>query len=145
MDGVATRPPSDARTGEGVLMSNADVGSMTLAASRFAAFSVPRAAIAALVPDVGATIARPIPANNPAFRLLLGYLATANDVQGLITPELQRLAVTHVYDLLALALGATRDAAATAKGRGVRAARLVAAKAGKLPRKPRSLVHLWSS
>jgi hypothetical protein len=27
--------------GEGVLMSNADVGSMTLAASRFAAFSVP--------------------------------------------------------------------------------------------------------
>jgi hypothetical protein len=56
--------------GEGVLMSNADVGSMTLAASRFAAFAVPRAAIAALVPDVGATIARPIPANNPAFRLL---------------------------------------------------------------------------
>ena len=115
--------------GEGVLMSNADVGSMTLAASRFAAFAVPRAAIAALVPDLDATIARPIPANNPAFRLLLGYLATANDVQGLITPELQRLAVTHVYDLLALALGATRDAAATAKGRGVRAARLVAAKA----------------
>ena len=59
----------------------------------------------------------------------MGYLATANDVQGLITPELQRLAVTHVYDLLALALGATRDAAATAKGRRVRAARLVAAKA----------------
>jgi len=115
--------------GEGVLMSNADVGSMTLSASRFAAFSVPRAAIAALVPDVGATIARPIPADNPAFRLLLGYLATANDVQELITPELQRLAVAHVYDLLALALGATRDAIATAKERGVRAARLVAAKA----------------
>jgi AraC-like DNA-binding protein len=115
--------------GEGVLMSNADVGSMTLSASRFAAFSVPRAAIAALVPDVGATIARPIPADNPAFRLLLGYLATANNVQELITPELQRLAVAHVYDLLALALGATRDAIATAKERGVRAARLVAAKA----------------
>ena len=64
---------------------NANIGSMTSAASRFAAFAVPRAAIAALVPDVGATIARPISANNPAFRLLLGYLATANDVQGLIT------------------------------------------------------------
>jgi AraC-like DNA-binding protein len=115
--------------GEGVLMSNADVGSMTLSASRFAAFAVPRAAIAALVPDVGAAIARPIAANNPAFRLLRGYLATANDVQGLTTPELQRLAVTHVYDLLALVLGATRDAVAAAKGRGVRAARLVAAKA----------------
>ena len=83
---------------------------MTLAASRFAAFAVPRAAIAALVPDVGATIARPIPANNPAFRLLLGYLATANDVQGLITPELQRLAVTHAYDLLALAPSEQRGA-----------------------------------
>ena len=114
--------------GEGVLMSNADVGSMTLADSRFVAFSVPRAAIAALIPDVGDAIARPIPADNPAFRLLLGYLATANDVRGLITPELQRLAVTHVYDLLALALGATRDAIATARERGVRAARLVAAK-----------------
>jgi hypothetical protein len=103
-------------------MSNADVGSMTLADSRFVAFSVPRAAIAALIPDVGDAIARPIPADNPAFRLLLGYLATANDVRGLITPELQRLAVTHVYDLLALALGATRDAIATARERGVRAA-----------------------
>ncbi|PWT86663.1 MAG: AraC family transcriptional regulator [Proteobacteria bacterium] len=115
--------------GEGVLMSNADVGSMTLSDSRFVAFSVPRAAIAGLVPDVGAAIARPIPANNPAFKLLQGYLATANDVQGLVTPELQQLAVTHVYDLLALALGATRDVAATATGRGVRAARLAAAKA----------------
>jgi hypothetical protein len=93
MDSVAARPPSDAGPGEGILMSNADVGSMTLSASRFAAFSVPRAAVAALVPDVGDAIARSIPANNPALRLLLGYLATANDVQGLITPELQRLAL----------------------------------------------------
>jgi AraC-like DNA-binding protein len=46
-----------------------------------------------------------------------------------VTPELQQLAVTHVYDLLAVALGATRDAAAMAAGRGVRAARLWAAKA----------------
>ena len=46
-----------------------------------------------------------------------------------MTPELQQLAVTHVYDLLALALGATRDAAAIAVGRGVRAARLRSLKA----------------
>jgi hypothetical protein len=38
-------------------------------------------------------------------------------------------AVTHVYDLLAVVLGATRDAAHIATGRGVRAARLQGAKA----------------
>ena len=37
---------------------------------------------------------------------------------------LQSLAVTHIYDLAALALGASREAEEVAKGRGVRAARL---------------------
>jgi AraC-like DNA-binding protein len=37
--------------------------------------------------------------------------------------------VSHVYDLAAMALGATRDAAEAAKGGGVRAARLLAIKA----------------
>jgi AraC-like DNA-binding protein len=37
--------------------------------------------------------------------------------------------VTHLYDLAALAIGATRDAAAVAGGRGVPAARLRAIKA----------------
>jgi AraC-like DNA-binding protein len=45
-----------------------------------------------------------------------------------MTPELQQIAVTHVYDLLALALGASRDAAQIAIGRGMRAARLHAIK-----------------
>src|SRR4029077_4982930 len=40
-----------------------------------------------------------------------------------------RLAVSHVYDLAALASGAVRDAAEIAKGRGLRAARLYAIKA----------------
>jgi len=39
-------------------------------------------------------------------------------------PAVASLAVTHVYDLVALTLGATRDAAEAAHGRGVRAARL---------------------
>jgi AraC-like DNA-binding protein len=51
------------------------------------------------------------------------------DEGALQTAELQSLAVTHVYDLFALALGATREAAAIANGRGVRAARLRAIKA----------------
>ncbi len=116
--------------GDGVLMNNAEVGSIRLAsASRFTTFRVPAAAIASLVPDIGAAIARPILAGDAALKLLVCYLAGALDTEALMTPELQQLAVTHVYDLLALALGATRDAAAIAAGRGVRAARLRAAKA----------------
>jgi AraC-like DNA-binding protein len=41
---------------------------------------------------------------------------------------LRSLVVTHVYDLVALALGATRDATAIANDRGARAARLHAIK-----------------
>jgi AraC-like DNA-binding protein len=116
--------------GDGVLMNNAEVGSMRLAsASRFITFRVPVAAIAAHVADIGAAVARPIPAGSAALKLLVGYLASALDSEALVTPELQQLAVTHVYDLLAVVLGATRDATELAMGRGVRAARLRAVKA----------------
>jgi AraC-like DNA-binding protein len=47
----------------------------------------------------------------------------------LTAPELRRLAVTHVQDLVALTLGATRAAEDDARKRGLRAARLGAAKA----------------
>jgi hypothetical protein len=43
----------------------------------------------------------------------------------LATPDLQRLSVAHIYDLMALTLGATRDAAAAAadRARGAAACR----------------------
>ena len=47
----------------------------------------------------------------------------------LMTPELRHCGVTHIHDLIAMALGATRDGAAIATGRGVRVARLRAIKA----------------
>jgi AraC-like DNA-binding protein len=117
------------KAGDGMLMNNAEVGSITLAAdARFTSFSVPLAAIAPLVSDLDAAIARPIPADNAALRLLVGYLENARDARALVTPQLQQLAVTHVYDLVAMAVGATRDAGEIARGRGVRAARLRAAR-----------------
>jgi AraC-like DNA-binding protein len=117
------------KPGEGMLMNNAEVGSITLASdARFTSFRVPVAAIAPMVFDVHAAVARPIEADNPALKLLVSYLESARDAQALVTPELQRLAVTHIYDILAMALGATRDAGEIAKGRGMRAARLHAVK-----------------
>ena len=115
--------------GAGVLMSNAEVGGMKLArSSRFVTFRVPRAAMTPLVPDLDASVARRISADNPALKLLVDYLEGARNLPALAAPELQRIVVTHICDLLAVALGATRDATEVAHGRGVRAARLRAAK-----------------
>jgi AraC-like DNA-binding protein len=113
--------------GDGVLMNNAEVGAMTLPQeTRFLTFRVPVAAVAPLVPDIGAVIARRIPADCGALRLLARYLEILQDTSALATPQLQALAATHVHDLLALALGATYEAREIANGRGLRAARLQA-------------------
>jgi AraC-like DNA-binding protein len=116
--------------GDGVLMTNAEVGEMVLpTATRFTTFKVPANAIAPLVPDIGAAIARRVPSTSAELRLLVRYLGVLREEGTLQSPELRRAAVTHVYDLFALALGATRDAAEIANGRGLRAARLQAIKA----------------
>lgn len=66
-----------------------------------------------------------VPAGSEAIRLLVTYArAIAEEQQSLDTPELQRLVATHIHDLSAVALGATREGHAIAKGRGIRAARL---------------------
>ncbi|MDX2219230.1 MAG: helix-turn-helix transcriptional regulator, partial [Burkholderiales bacterium] len=63
----------------------------------------------------------------PALRLLQAYLDTLP--AALPDPQLNRLVANHVYDLMALAIGATRDGAEEARRRGVRAARLDVIKA----------------
>ena len=73
---------------------------------------------------VGQTISR----NSAALRLLTGYVQSLRDVSTLSDLSLQNLAVNHVYDLVALAIGASRDGRELAAGRGLRAARLRAAK-----------------
>jgi AraC-like DNA-binding protein len=86
-------------------------------------------ALAPLTSNLEAAVARRIPADNAALKLLVRYLDAIAEPGALADPDLQRLAPTHVYDLLAVALGATRDAIAIAESRGVRAGRLAAAKA----------------
>jgi AraC-like DNA-binding protein len=111
--------------GDGVLMNNAEIGAITMPQeTRFLTFRVPVAAIAPLVPDVAAVVARRVPADCEALRLLTRYLEILQDTSAVATPQLQALATTHVHDLLALALGATYEAGEIARGRGLRAARL---------------------
>ena len=71
-----------------------------------------------------------MPSKTATLRLLTGYVDLLINHPALMeTAELRRLAVNHVHDLIALALGATRDAAEIAVGRGLRAARMRAIKA----------------
>ena len=92
------------------------------------ALRVPRKQFAPLVSGVDDRRWRPIPKDTPALRLLTGYIKLAQDGQQVTGPELQHLVANHVRDLMALVVGATRDAAQTAEGRGLRAARLHAIK-----------------
>jgi hypothetical protein len=115
--------------GDGVLLSNGEAWSLTLGAeSRFTALRVPTSAIIPLIPDLGAAVAQLIPAANVALKLLVSYVASSLELEALVAPELTQLGIAHVYDLLAVALGA-RDATDIGRGRGSRAARLRAIKA----------------
>jgi AraC-like DNA-binding protein len=113
---------------QALLFSSADVGTFTfLGATKVRALRIPRNALRPLLRDFDAVLVRPIAKDDEALRLLGHYLRVL-DQSVLSQPELQHRAVTHVYDLVAVALGANREAAEIAKGRGVRAARLRAIK-----------------
>ena len=89
---------------------------------------LPRAVLAPLVHNVDAAVLCPIPHGTGMLRLAKSYLDAIFDDPALATPGMRRLVVTQLGDLVAVTLGATRDAAALAQGRGVRAARLRAIK-----------------
>ena len=117
----------DLGPGDAVLMTNADVGEMVFPeACEYASLRLPKLTLAPLVPDLGALVARRIPASSPALRLLSRYVDLEQADLLAANPALQAAFTHHVCDLLALALGATRDVAELARTRGLPAAQLVA-------------------
>ena len=96
---------------------------------RFVGLRISRLTLAPLVNNLDDAELRLIPHYADALKLLATYMSVVAEDQSLSTPELRRLVVTQAYDLIALTIGATRDAALIAQGRGVRAARLRAIKA----------------
>lgn len=72
--------------------------------------------------------ARPVLGDTPGLSLLRQYLGALDQADALSDPLGQRLFVGHVYDLMALVLGANADALEQARHGGLRAARLKAAK-----------------
>ncbi|MBM3531043.1 MAG: helix-turn-helix domain-containing protein [Alphaproteobacteria bacterium] len=115
--------------GEATIVTSAEPTSyMHRPPGKVLALRFPRAPFAPLVTNIDDCYVRRIPAGTPALRLLKDYVGSVRDDGLMASLDLQRLMVTHVYDLMAVALGVTRDAAEIVHGRGVRAARLNAIK-----------------
>lgn len=89
---------------------------------------VPVRLLSPLVAELEASYGRAIPADSPALQLLVGYIGVLEQMDAVVTHELEWQVATHIHDLMALAIGATRDAEEIAKSRGGRAAWLRAIK-----------------
>jgi AraC-like DNA-binding protein len=111
------------------LFATRDVTGFTLtrpALGRFIGIRVPRDAVALLLGRLDETPIRLVPHGTEALSLLITYASAIAEALPLTTPELQRLAVSHMHDLIAATIRATRDGKAIAEGRGIVAARLQA-------------------
>lgn len=110
--------------GDAAAICNTDLATYAHKGSRHVGLIVPRSALAPRA-NLQDAAARFIPHSNEALRLLVGCVRELlhKDIT-LTNPDLLRLLVAHVHDLLVLVVGATGDRAALAELRGLRAARL---------------------
>jgi AraC-like DNA-binding protein len=116
--------------GDAVLGSNADVGDFTCSShdGKSLLIRLSRRELLPRVADFDAALMAHVRKDAASLQLLRRYVDIFADMPRM-SQELQQAAIGHIYDLAAMALGPTRDAAEIARGRGVRAARLHAAKA----------------
>jgi AraC-like DNA-binding protein len=127
------RQQSTARPGDGVLLVYREAAVLDFQAMNYAAIRVPFAALAPFTRHIEAVAGGCVQGQTPALQLLQAYLA--NLPASPADPQLNLLVANHVYDLMALVIGATRDGAEQARQRGVRAARLEVIR-GDLRREP---------
>ncbi len=115
--------------GGAVVLSNSEQNSITFPSSaRLRVLNLRRQALRPLLHNFDAVIGRPISKQIEGLQLLSKYVEGLTEEPALNSADLARLIVAQVYDLAAVIMGATREAAETANGRGVRAARLRAIK-----------------
>jgi AraC-like DNA-binding protein len=115
--------------GDAIALSGSDRGVLTtLRTGRIVTIDFPHGRLLALLKQPSQCCARRVPKHSLPLRLLRGYVRAALASDGIGASGLPRLAIAHIYDLAALAVGAAREAEEIAKGRGVRAGRLRAIK-----------------
>jgi AraC-like DNA-binding protein len=108
-----------------VLMSMTEPGSVRANGFNYLMVGVPRAELATLVPDLDDAAIRPLDAAGEPLRYLRRYIAFLHGLDDAESdPALAGLIRTTLKDLVALTIGAGRDAAEIAGLRGLRAARL---------------------
>jgi len=131
-DGLAVQRGREVKVaaGQAIGLPNAEVGSFNFpSSSQVLALGLSRQKLYDLVPNLEDMLVRAVPNDVEALWLLKHYVGIFDNAPKLASAELLHVAVTHVYDLAAIAFGATREASEMAQGRGMRAARLSAAKA----------------
>ncbi|MGD0865675.1 MAG: AraC family transcriptional regulator [Rhizomicrobium sp.] len=121
----------DLNPGDGAVSCNAITGATAEAPAtlQLINIAIPFRSLSSAVRNVGDIALVPAAARTEAVRLLKSYIMSllASDDRPR-SAEVRHLVATHILDLVALAMGATRDVAETARGRGIRAARLLAMK-----------------
>lgn len=116
-------------SGDAALLRNDECGVVCFPAdARYVSIAIPEAILAPMVTSRDALSVGKVPANNPLLRLLTGYIGLLDADHELITAETRQFIASNIQDLVALSIGATREAAEIACGRGIRAARLHALK-----------------
>lgn len=126
--------------GDGVLLVYREPAVLHFSNSTYVSVRVPFSAIAMLSKNVDAAAALRIPREVEALSLLRAYVEGLP--QRIADPRLGKLSATHIYDLMSLAIGATREGGEIARQRGVRAARLEAIKAALLRDPTLDIDHL---
>ncbi|MFS8048747.1 helix-turn-helix transcriptional regulator [Rhizobium sp. BR 314] len=111
--------------GEAALLSGEEVGgAMVPGKLSYLALHLPASVLRPMIANPSSEFLRQIRRENAFLRLLVRYVVALLEPGVLEAPNLRRLAVTHVHDLVAMMVGADREACEIAKGRGVRAGRL---------------------
>jgi AraC-like DNA-binding protein len=95
-------------------------------AARLTNYALLSSDLAPMIADIDEAMRTTIPVDSEPIRLLTGYTDLVFGDGASLSAEACRLAISHIHDLIALAIGATRDTAEIAKGRGLRAARRTA-------------------
>lgn len=112
--------------GDGVLLVYREPAELDFSDATYISVRVPFTAISPLIKNTAAAAALCIPNNLEALSLLRHYMA--NLPRRFTDSRLGQLSATHIYDLVAMAVGATAEGQEIATQRGVRTARLEALK-----------------
>ena len=114
--------------GSAILLASGDTFVMERSAMKAVSVSIPRPLIGPMLGNLDRALMTPLPMSSPAFAFLSSYLSGLKDHSTIPSPELRAMASTHVRELLALAIGASRDAKEIANGNSLRVSRLRAIK-----------------